>query len=470
MPDIKMLNSEIIKAIDMNSEYLGISGIVLMENAGREIAREAQKFNSIAIFSGAGNNGGDCLVAARHLSGAGKKVKVYALKGDRTPGCERNFEIIRGLDSIEIEFVGDSRDCERIKGELDEFDLIIDGLIGVGVRGELREPVKSIVEMINSSKAYKICADVPTPGIKSDLTLSFHLKKTEDAKVVSIGIPKEAELYCGPGDVYLALPKRMGQEHKGDFGRVLVVGGSRQFIGTPFLVARSALRAGCDLSIIACPSHVADRIPFDANLIINPLNSESHLKKSDVDSILEVDFDSLVVGNGLGTADETKYALKKLLRRVDKPVILDADALKIIGEAQLGDNMIITPHATEFRILFGECGDGLDQRREIVEEKARKTKATIVLKGPTDIISCGDKTRLNRTGNPAMTVGGTGDVLAGVVGTLAVKSGNFLAACAGSFLTGLAGDKAFEDLAYSLTATDVIEKIPDAIKTCREFG
>ncbi len=465
----KMNSSEISKAIDMNSAYLGIEPLVLMENAGREIARNSEKFNSIAVFSGLGNNGGDGLVAARHLSSIGKRVRVYTLTGERSKECQKNFDIIRRLNSVEIETIRDSRDCEKIKKDLDKFDLIIDSLIGVGVKGELREPIKSLVDTINLSRAYKIAVDCPTPGINADLVLSFHLAKTADARVVNIGIPREAELYCGPGDVYLAMPKRHGHEHKGDFGRLLIIGGSREFTGTPALVGRAALRTGVDLAIICCPSHVSERMQSDPDLIVNPLRSEFYLEKDDVEQILKLNFDSLVIGNGLGTEDGTKYALKRLLREINKPVILDADALKLIKINHIRENFILTPHAMEFRTLFREYDENFDERVEIVKKFAKRTKSVILLKGQTDIISNGEKTRLNRTGNVGMTVGGTGDMLAGIVGALSCKTDGFTAACAGAFLSGLAGDLALEKFGYSLTATDCIEKIPEAIKFCKGF-
>ncbi|HDI72771.1 MAG TPA: NAD(P)H-hydrate epimerase, partial [Candidatus Altiarchaeales archaeon] len=133
-----MNSAQYTKLLDMNSSYLGISRLVLMENAGREIARGCERFSNIAVFCGTGNNGGDGFVAARHLSSLGKKVKVYALSGNRSDEAQKNLEIIQNLDSVEIDFIRDSSNCERIKKDLGKFDLIIDALIGVGAKGELR--------------------------------------------------------------------------------------------------------------------------------------------------------------------------------------------------------------------------------------------------------------------------------------------------------------------------------------------
>ncbi|MEM4347307.1 MAG: NAD(P)H-hydrate dehydratase [Candidatus Altiarchaeota archaeon] len=461
--------SELTKIIDINSKYLGISTELLMENAGRELAKEAENFSSVAIFCGTGNNGGDGFVAARHLASFGKKVKVFAIKGERTKEAQKNFELLIKLPSIEIFEISDSSDVFKLKEKLYNCDAIIDAILGVGAKGELREPVKTLVNFINSLKIFKISADIPTPGIKADKVISFHIKKTENAKVVSIGIPKEAETFVGPGDVLYALPKRKGDEHKGDFGRILIIGGSKNFIGAPILVAKAALKAGADISIVACPKYVAEKIPYDENIIINTLNSEFFLYSDDLDLISEIDFDVAVIGNGLGLEEKTRIAVKKFLNETKKTVIVDADALKLINPREIKENMILTPHANEFKILFSEFSENFSERVKLVEKFAKKFKAIIVLKGNIDIISDGHRTKLNRTGNPGMTVGGTGDVLAGVIAALSVKADRFYAASAGAFINGLAGDIALKDFSYYFTATDVIERIPKAIKFCESF-
>jgi len=454
----------ITRAIDINSSYLGVSTLQLMENAGSAIAEEAGKFNRVALFCGNGNNGGDGLVAARHLSAKGKEVKVYILDGNRTEANGKNLEILRNL-SADIEVIEDAS-----KPDLKDFDLIIDALLGVGIKGELREPVKSLVDVMNKARALILSVDIPTPGIKADTTLSFHIPKTQDAKVADIGIPKEAQTQCGPGDVLTAIPRRKGNEHKGEFGRVLVVGGSREFTGAPVLTGKAALRTGVDLVTIMCPRFVAERIPFDPNLMVTPLNSEFYLEKGDVDSILDKEFDSIVIGNGLSQQQESKFALKKLLRKIkDKPVVLDADALKLVKPSWLSENLILTPHEREFGILFGEPGESIEKKIEAVEKSAKKTKATIVLKNPVDIISNGRETRFNKSGNAAMTVGGTGDALAGIIGAFHCWIEPLQAACAGAFLCGVAGDLALNDLGYAIMATDLIDKIPAALKFCSEF-
>jgi len=459
------------KAIDMNCEYLGVSRLQLMENAGKEIARQCIEHNKIVFFCGPGNNGGDGLAAARHLRGLGKEVRVYAVGASKTPEREKNLKALLNTDA-DISSINDSSDCTQIRDSLKGFDLIVDALIGVGLKGRLMEPFKRVVETINESKRPTISVDTPTGDetlkVNADVVLSLHNAKVPGAKVVDIGIPKEAELYCGPGDVYIAVPRRNPDAHKGDFGRLLVVGGSRDYVGTPTLVAEAALKTGVDLITVICPKYVADRMPFNPNLIVNSLESEDFLKEKDVDKILEHKFDTLAVGNGLSTSSDTKDAVRKLLNNVETPVVVDADALKLVKKNQLKQNMILTPHAGEFKTLFGEY-ENLD-REKIVERQAKDTGATIVLKGKTDVISNGRLTKINKTGNPQMTVGGTGDTLAGLIAGLAAQNKmTFESACAGVFLNGLAGDLAYSRLGVSMAATDVVSSIPEAFAYCRRF-
>jgi hydroxyethylthiazole kinase-like uncharacterized protein yjeF len=451
------------RALEMNAGWLGVSTEELMENAGKAVAKECRGFRRIAVFCGTGNNGGDGLVAARYLNEAGVEVHVYTLEGDRTGLNEKNLKRLEGR--LEVRLIKSADDA----GDLSGFDLIVDALIGTGFRGELREPVKGIIELINECNAHKLSVDAPSAGIvEADAVVSFHEAKVPGAIVADIGIPAEAGLYCGPGDVYLAIPERGSSSHKGDYGRLVVVGGSRDYIGTPTLVAQAALKTGVDLIHVCVPNYVAKKMPFDPNLIVKPLDSSDRIEAADVDTILELKYDAIIVGNGMGREKSTVSALEKLLKSVKKPVVVDADALSVMKKAWIKENMILTPHAKEFERLFGEYEEG--DRVKLVEENARKTGAVIILKGAEDVVSDGSVTRLNKTGNPKMTVGGTGDVLAGVIGGFTAQTGNLMeSACAGAFLTGVAGDMADKGFGVSMTATDVIDCIHDAIKYSMGF-
>ncbi|MBD3388596.1 MAG: NAD(P)H-hydrate dehydratase [Candidatus Altiarchaeales archaeon] len=446
------------RALDLNAVWLGVPLERLMENAGAAVARECAGFKRIAIFCGRGNNGGDGLVAARILHEDGVDVTVFALEGDRTKLNQNNL----GKIPDSLKKIIDNREDFELEG----FDLIVDALVGVGLEGEAREPLKGVIEKMNESHAHKISVDTPSAGIvEADAVVSLHTAKVPGAIVADIGIPAEAERYCGPGDVAVALPRRKSDSRKGDHGRLIVMGGCREYIGTPTLVAQAALKSGVDLVTVCVPQYVADKMPFDPNLIVHPLKSSDAITAEDVKEVLGMKCDAIVFGNGLGR--ESREAAKWLMEKSKVPLVLDADALSLAKKRWLKDNMIVTPHEAEYRRLFGR----LEDREENVLADSRETGAVIVLKGSEDTISDGETVRLNRTGDPNMTVGGTGDVLAGVIGSLLAQTGDRMkAACAGAYLTGRSGELASEELGVSMTATDVIAKIPEAIGEVRDLG
>jgi NAD(P)H-hydrate epimerase len=264
--------------------------------------------------------------------------------------------------------------------------------------------------------------------------------------------------------------ERPAWSHKGDFGRLLVIGGSKIYTGSPGFVAygaMAALRAGVDLVRIAAPQRAADiAAKFSPNLITEPFEGDyfttKHLKR-----IMELakEYDAVAIGPGLGLDKETQKFVTRFVDAIRKPCVVDADAIKALKNRKLLYNFLLTPHAYEFYHMTGEKPKyDITGRAELVKKHAKKTGATILLKGSIDIISDGKQTAMNRTGNPYMTVGGTGDVLTGICGALlAQKVSPFKAACAAAYMNGLAGDFAAKER-RPIVATDVIEKIPEVLK------
>jgi hydroxyethylthiazole kinase-like uncharacterized protein yjeF len=474
-------------AIDANCEYLGIKRLVLMENAGAAIARAVKERIStgkIVIIAGKGNNGGDAFVAARHLSGYDVTVILLGRKEEiKTPEALQNWIALENI-SISLTQVTDSNAIDRklIKNA----DIIIDGIFGTGVRGKIRELESTAIDLINASNAFVISVDVPSgldpdggkfeKSIKAGLTMTFHKMKvglmTPDAKkctgeirVVDIGIPQEAEFYVGPGDIQPFL-NRSTTSHKGEAGRVLVIGGG-PYSGAPALAALGALRAGADIVTVAAPRNVSDIIAsFSPNLIVRSLSSDILLEEDiSVISQLISRHDVVVMGMGLGTADETLNSIEKIVPLCKKAVI-DADALCPRLVPLLNKNIIITPHAGEMKRLSGlDIPHDLKERVKMIRNFAKDHQVTVLLKGDVDTISDGEEVRANRTGNAGMTVGGTGDVLAGLTGALFARCDSPLeAAASGAYINGAAGDLAFMEFGYGLLATDVIDYIPAVMK------
>ena len=489
------ITSREMRALELNAEYFGVSRLQLMENAGHNVALEiASRFKpdkSVAIFCGLGGNGGDGFVAARHLSSTGFKVKVI-LAGEAKQIAHKealeNWKAIQFLkESIPIHEVYDSSLIPEITAEI-----VIDALLGTGTKGKLRPPILQLVEKINATNAFRVAVDVPTgidadtgevlgKAVKANLTITFHKtkKRLENAKdyigelvVKDIGLPKEFENLAGPGDVLFVTKPRPPKSHKGDFGRLLIIGGSETFSGAPALVALAALRAGVDLTYVAAPAKTAYAISsMSPNLISVKLDGE-HLNPSNVPALegyIET-VNAVILGPGLGLHTETKEfvrAIVEVLEGAGKPLLLDADGLKAFAEFRkpLNVPLVLTPHAGEYAILTGKkLPENFNERVAVVQRTAAELVAVILLKGPVDIISDGKSFKLNFTGNVGMTVGGTGDVLSGVVGAfLAQQIDPFEAAVAGAFVNGAAGDFVFEEKGYHMVSTDLLNWIPHAL-------
>ncbi len=465
---------------DINAKWLGISPFQLMENAGAGVARVIEerfgKGLKIAVFSGTGNNGGDGFVAARHLSFE-NEVTLF-LVGDevkiRSAEAKHNWEILKGLDFVEIRILKDSTYIRSL--DLSDFDVIVDALLGAGTRGEPREPIRSAIEKINEyvGNAKIVSVDLPSgyPSdvrVNCDFAVTFQWDKEEyegfERVIAKIGYPRELYYIVGPGDARFALRKK--GEHKGQNGRLLIIGGSEEYFGAPYLAAKAAGYI-VDLVYLVMPEYSARRIN-DPDMILRPVRGKNFTPEH-VGGILELanKADAVVIGPGIGLKEGTEAFVGEFVKRCEKPLVIDADALKAVAEdlsVLNGKTFVMTPHSGEFRLLFGvKPGGSLLEKAGLVKEKAGKIGGTILLKGTYDIISDGKTWKYSRTGNRGMTTGGTGDVLAGLVGALlALGNPPLRAASVGAFLNGLAGDFVKEELGENFTAMEVAKKVPLAV-------
>jgi NAD(P)H-hydrate epimerase len=399
-----------------------------------------------------------------------------------------NWEAIRSLkEAIPIIEVSDTALIPKI-----EADIIIDALLGTGTKGKLKPPIMQLVQKINALNAFKFAVDVPTgidsdsgevlgEAVKADVTITFHKPKKglENAKghvgelvVRDIGLPEEFERLAGPGDVLLAAKQRSPEAHKGDYGRLLVIGGSEVFSGAPALVALAALRTGVDLAYVAAPEKTAQAISSMTPDLITIKLEGKHLHPANLTPLKSYieKTDAVVLGPGLGLHAETKMAIKALIDAIveaGKPLLLDADGLKAFAELKrkLDVPLILTPHAGEYAMLTGKkLPETLEEKTHQVQKTASELNAVILLKGHVDIIADKERVKLNYTGNPDMTVGGTGDVLSGIAGAfLAQHVEPFEAAVAGAFVNGAAGDFVFKEKGAHMVATDLLQWIPHVL-------
>lgn len=489
-----------MKAIDKNCECLGLLPVQLMENAGAIIAqnaREKLESGKILFVAGRGNNGGDAFVAARHLAGfSGYTVKVILLGKARDIGTNEalhNYSLLK-FSRVEALEITDSSQLEaEASSWFSEADLLVDAIFGTGVKGKIREPESKAIDFINreGKKGKKIISiDIPSgidpdggnfeKAVHAELTVTFHHMKigllsegakeyTGVIKVAEIGIFADAEKYVGPGDLMM-LSKRESKGHKGDSGKILVIGGG-PYSGAPTFAGLAALKSGADLVTVTVPMSVAETVAsYSPNLIVRKLSSEI-LCPDDFSILVDLinSHDVVVMGMGLGRATETMETVRKILPFCRKAV-LDADILSALSgnifESLAGNcEIIVTPHAREFaRLRNMETPKSEEARIKVVREFSEEKGVVTLLKGKIDIISDGKQILLNRTGNAGMTVGGTGDVLAGLTGSLFSRNPAFLSATCAAYINGAAGDLAFEKAGNGLLATDVIENIPRIIK------
>jgi NAD(P)H-hydrate epimerase len=486
-----MISSERMAAVDANAAALGVPRKQLMESSGNAVAREvraaADPGADVALLCGRGNNGGDAFVAARFLSEYDVTVHLLGRpESIRTDIARENWEAL-GAAEIPTETVADAADLS-----LGEPDVIVDAMLGTGATGALREPERTAARLANESDAVVVAVDVPSgidadtgeptgsegaaegrteasPHVEADRIVTFYdAKPGLDAldaavTVADIGIPAAAERYTGPGDL-LALG-RDPDSHKGENGEVLVVGGG-PYTGAPSLSARAAFRAGADLVRVACPETVAREVQgYSANLIVDGLAGD-RLGPDHVDRVAELaaDNDVVVLGPGLGDDDATLAFVREFLAGYDGRAVVDADALRVVPDVDTDATLVCTPHQGELVGMGGETADDPDERAALVRAFADEIGHTLLVKGAVDVVSDGDAVRLNRTGNPGMTVGGTGDVLAGVVGALAAVLDPFRAAAIGAYVNGLAGDAAAAAHGNGLVATDLPDRLPEAMR------
>lgn len=496
-------------------EERGIPSTLLMERAARGVAAAAEELcpaaqelpaqnRTAAVFAGPGNNGGDGVAAARLLRQAGWTVRCF-LAGSREKMTEDCREMARRLH----EAGGTLEDYAPESGEQAAFamsaDVIIDALFGVGLNAPLRQPGASAASLINRSPARVVSADIPSgveadtgralgEAVSADVTVTFSMAKPglyvgkgalRAGRVIvhDIGIP--ADVLCGTDymthviDGNLAggwLPRRPADGHKGDFGKVLILGGSTGYTGAPVLAARGALRAGAGLVSLAVPAAIYQIAAVKCDEAMPaPLPSAEDGKIAE-EALLPLlgmlaGKDAALIGPGLGQSGGVDSVICNVLSTVDYPLVVDADGINALSrhmnilDGRRDCPTILTPHDGEFARMGGDLsgGDRLGAARGFAAEHG----CLLVLKGHRTIVALPNgECFVNTTGNSGMAKGGSGDVLGGMILSLMGQGMNPVrAAVCAVYLHGRAGDLAAADKGeYGMLPSDLIEQIPYAIK------
>lgn len=500
---VKKLLPSVVTSVDMaaieeNAEASGFSRVCMMENAGSATARFiSSRMNvsgkTLLFLCGTGNNGGDGFVAARHLRNTGAKIVVVLVgrpQDIRSEEARVNWLLLLQMDDVEKVSVADSSETGVVKELLAKCDCVVDAMLGTGIRGVLKEPVASIVRKVNSSGKTVFAVDVPTGlgpesceeglAVKASYTLTFHKAKDflEDSPyagqvaVADIGIPLEAELYTGPGDVRRVVKTRRRDSHKGDYGYALVVGGSETFSGAPALAGLSTLRVGAGLAILAVPEPVAGSVRAMSPDLVVYATPGRHLNTDAIPLVSKLmdKADSVIVGPGLGLHEETVEAVRMIVEEAGSkllPVVVDADGFKAFKKfPSLLKGVVATPHRGEFKQVFEtELEARWFNNVDRLVELSRRHGFTLLLKGFETVITDGFRIKVNKHATPGLAVGGTGDVLSGIIAAfLAWGNSGFSSAAAAAYVHGDAGIMAVREKGFHITASDLIEKIPESLR------
>ncbi|MGN0099223.1 MAG: NAD(P)H-hydrate dehydratase [Candidatus Methanomethylophilaceae archaeon] len=457
-----MISATDSRVLDANSEALGVPVALLMDNAGAAVAdflESRYPDKRILFVCGPGNNGGDGFAAALRMDPS--RVKVSLLK----KASQIHTDIARERYSVlECDISMYSEDC------IDQTDIIVDCALGTGISGTVRDPYRQFIIDANNSGKTIVSVDIPS-GLGTDIairpthTITFHdIKNGMDPSncgeiiIADIGIPEEASTIIGPGDM-MRYPLPGKDSHKGQNGRLMVIAGGPYF-GAPIMASMAALRVGTDIVRVFTPESSATVISLSSPVLMVTSIQGDHLTSASVPMLLKESehYDAVLIGPGIGIHQETVDAVRMFVSDCRTPMVVDADGITAVAGMILPEDTIVTPHSGEYMRLNA---DGVDQ-----QDLSAKIHAIILRKGREDVVTDGEHIRTNITGTPAMTGAGTGDVLSGTVAGLLSKGMRpFDAACVGAFISGKAGEIAFDEKSYGLIATDVIENIPSVLKT-----
>lgn len=498
----KILSAQQTQTLDQETiRQEPISSIDLMERASRTFFHAFQREfgttdREICLICGPGNNGGDGLAIARMLHEAAYEVVVWRVViGQPSADHQINYDRLLAKRVISVMDLSETSDLPIPE----EGSILIDGLFGSG----LNRPIGGVwghwIDRLNEAKITRVAIDVPSglmadqPSsgniVQADLTLTFQLPKLaffapENARyigrweVLDIGLSETALEQIDSPNYYVPLhatPSMLQQrgrfDHKGTFGHCLIIAGSHGKIGAAILSAKAALRSGCGLVSVQVPGcgYAILQIAFPEAMVIVDPHQEIFTTAPVLDS-----FQAVGIGPGLGTNWLTRKALQELLTTTDLPLVLDADALNILGmqkdwQADIPKDSILTPHPKEFERLFGPTSESFS-RWELLREQARRLSSYILLKGGNTVIASPDgELYFLNVGNPGMATAGAGDVLTGIIsGLLAQGYTSHTATILGAVLHGLAGDIAADQQQMeSLIAEDIIKNLGAAFGNLR---
>lgn len=506
---MKAADSDTIRNVDRAAlERYGLTGLQLMENAGRGVAEAVLKElpgpGRAAVFAGKGNNGGDGYVAARHLRNSGADAVVFSLcRTDELSGdAATNAGIWRRMGG-DVREILSAEDLDKAGTSIRHSAIIVDAIFGTGLSSPVSGVHAATIDFINSLGRKTIAVDMPsginaTTGnvlgcaVKADLTATMAMHKlglllypgrtyAGRVEVIDIGVPRELlydegirwNLLTG-SDVRKTLRPRRPESHKSTHGHLLVLAGSPGMTGAAYMSALSAMRAGAGLATLGVPERLNGIMEAKTTEVMSlglPETQEGTLGAVSFEAVKKLlpGKTAVVVGPGMGSSDEVKRLIEMLLGEVRVPLVIDADGLNSFGSGisavrREGLDIVLTPHPGEMARLLGRSAAEVQSDRiGAAGELARSTGGTVVLKGAGTVIAApSGEIFINPTGNPGLATAGTGDVLAGMLGGLLAQGyPPVQAACAATYIHGLAGDEVKRAQGeLGMLAMDIVSEIP----------
>jgi hydroxyethylthiazole kinase-like uncharacterized protein yjeF len=482
-------------------EEQGVPSPELMEAAGEALARETARSarpGSVRILCGKGNNGGDGLVAARHLAATGFDVEVLLL----WPGDELSPDARANLDRLDDGLARELDPGEAAEA-LAESGAIIDAIFGTGFSGDPREPAAGAIAAANEAGAPLVACDIPSGvdastgeaaegAIDADVTVTFHAPKlghriapgkwrSGDLVVAPIGIPPDQPVSPAAGAisrrVLEAAPRRGQESTKFASGEVLVVGGSRGLTGAVCMASTAAIRSGAGYATVAVPASLEAifEVKLTEVMSVGLDDVGGGLGAAAAKTILERSERAacVVLGPGIGRAEHTATLVRELVPRIESPLLIDADGLNALGTdldllSGRSAPTILTPHAGELGRLLGCPSDEVNAHRlGCARRAAEAAGAIVVLKGDDTLVVDGERLAVSTGGSSALATAGTGDVLSGTIAALVARGMEaFAGACAGVLAHARAGRVAGERWGVeSVIAGDVIEALPEGLRS-----
>lgn len=511
---MKILTGAQMMELDRQAQELGLDVRVLMENAGRSVALAlAERIPDLAgreviVLAGRGNNGGDGLVAARHLHNLGAEVRVFIL-GEReklSSPAAANAAVLEEAGSPQVRYLPNKASLKELIGPLERAEIVLDALLGLGIAGPVRGYYAQAIELLNRARALVLAVDLPSgleadtgrvagPCVRADVTVTMGLPKlglllypgrefAGELVVGEVGYPRalvqrfESKLeLIDRALVARLLPRRRAYSHKGDYGRIFVLAGSRGYTGAAALAAEAALRAGAGLVTLGFPASLDLVMETKLTEVIkHPLpDADGALASAalgELEGLLKLQ-DVLALGPGLSRHAETARLVKELVKRASLPMVIDADGLNNLSDAPellqaRRAPVVLTPHPGELARLSKRSVEEIEANRVgAAREFAAEFDATLVLKGVPTIVALPDGLAyINSTGNSGLASGGSGDVLTGLIaGLLGQGCKPEEAAVCGVFLHGLIADYLREETGErAMIAGDLLEKMPQILK------